>query len=169
MALVVLLILGVIVWKLWSPGLAFVPSFAALLERPAGSSGLWPFIRGVETVGGQYQKRTVLLVLHHKRGRHSLGYLVVSLQPRGNFDHLVNDASAFRAAMQTTAARDAWDRLELRQDLALSFGEGGVRAMWRPSGLLIFPGRFEQDRWRKVLDSMHTIVTSLEETRAPTA
>jgi hypothetical protein len=76
--LIVLAILGVIVWKLWMPALSFAQGFGLLLEQPTGSIGLWPFLKGAETVGGEYDGRPSLLILHHKRGRNTLGYLVVA-------------------------------------------------------------------------------------------
>ena len=76
-----------IVWKLWAPALSFAQGFRSLLERPTGSTGLWPFLKGRETVGGEYDGRPVLLILHHKRGRNTLGYLVVAMQPAGRNGH----------------------------------------------------------------------------------
>jgi hypothetical protein len=160
--LIVLAILGVVVWKLWTPGLTFVPGFASLLERPAGRSGLWPFLTGVETIGGQYRGRPVLLIVHHKRGRNTLGYLTVAMQPVAASDTIAKHSGAFREWIHEPAARKAWDDLELRQELKLSFGDGWMRAMWQPSGFVIFPGRFEAEQWRAVLQSMHTVVVSLE-------
>ena len=83
LAPLVLLAIGFVVWKLWAPAMAWAPSFAALLDRPVRKTGWLPFITGLETAGGEFQGRPVLLALHHKRGRHSLGYLVVAMQPRG--------------------------------------------------------------------------------------
>ena len=80
--LIVLLLVAFVVWRMWTPGMAWAPEFATLLERPVSKTGLWPFIKGLETVGGDFNGRTVLLVLHHKRARHSLGYLVIAMQPR---------------------------------------------------------------------------------------
>lgn len=160
--LLVVVMLGVIVWTLWAPGLTFVPGFAALLERPAGSSGLWPFLRGVERIGGQYQGRSVLLIVHHKRGRNTLGYLVVAMQPLRADDIAAKHTGALREWIREPAALEAWDALELRHGLTMSFGEGWMRATWQPSGLFIFPGQFEPGRWRAVLQAMHSIVTALE-------
>ena len=159
--LIVLVVLGAVVWKLWAPGLAFVPGFGSLLERPAGESGLWPFLKGVERMGGQYQGRPVVLILHHKRGRNTLGYLTVAMQLID-----VREADKFSGAprewLREPAAREAWDQLELRHELRLSFGDGWLKAMWQPSGFVLFPGRFDPERWASMLRSMHTVVTSLE-------
>jgi hypothetical protein len=160
LGLIVLAIIGAIVWKLWAPGMGFVPAFGALLARPSGSHGLWPFAKGVETVNGEYQGRPVLLILHHKRGRNALGYLVVAMQPPGA-DIAARYSGAFREWIREPAARAAWDDLELQHELKLSFAEGWMRATWQPHGALIFPGRFEPERWQRVLKAMHTVVSSL--------
>jgi hypothetical protein len=165
---IVLAILGVIVWKLWTPALSFAQGFKALLERPTGSSGLWPFLKGRETVGGEYDGRPVLLILHHKRSRHGLGYLVVAMQamqPSNGTQAEPTSSGVFREWVREPAARAASDDLELHHELKLSFGEGWMRATWQPHGLFIFPGPFEPERWRRVLRSMHTVVTSLEHRR----
>jgi hypothetical protein len=160
--LIVLLIVGAIVWKLWAPGLAFAPGFGSLLDRPTGSTGLWPFLKGIETVGGEFDGRPVLLILHHKRGKNTLGYLVVAMQPSGGTAMETRYTGAFREWVREPAGRTGWDDLELRNELKLSFGDGWMRATWQPHGAFIFPGQFEPDRWRGVLRSMHTVVTSLE-------
>jgi hypothetical protein len=159
--LIVLVIVGVIVWQFWRPGQQFVSGFASLLERPAGGSGLWFFLTGVGRIGGQYQDRPVLFILHHKRW-HTLGYLIVAMQPFGASEIGTKYSGAFREWIREPAAREAWDDLELRLELKLSFVEGWMRATWQPSGFVFFPGRFEPERWRSVLRSMHMVVVSLE-------
>ncbi|HVH29102.1 MAG TPA: hypothetical protein VM818_20250 [Vicinamibacterales bacterium] len=165
--LIVLVILGVFLWKLWAPGLTFVPGFASLLEQPAGESGLWPFLRGVERIGGQYRGRPVVLIVHHKRGKNTLGYLTVAMQ-LVDAHAVSNGIEAPRERLRETVGRDAWDELELRHELKLSFADGWLKAMWQPGGFVIFPGRFEPERWGSVLRSMHAVVTSLER-EAPVA
>jgi hypothetical protein len=162
LGLILLAILGVIVWKLWMPALSFAQGFRLLLERPTGSIGLWPFLKGVETVGGEYDGRPALLILHHKRRRNTLGYLVVAMQPSGGTEMETRYSGAFREWIREPAARAAWDDLELQLELKLSFGEGWMRATWQPHGAFIFPGQFDSERWRRVLRCMHTVVTSLE-------
>lgn len=158
-ALLTLAVLAAAVWALWAPALAFASGFASLLQRPVQKTGLWPFVAGLETVGGEYRGRSVLLLVHHKRGRHSLGYLVLAMRPQGGDQ---GSLPSVRESVQGTAARQAWDDLELHHKLTLSFADGWMKATWQPFGLMIFPGRFEPDRWRTVLQSMHAVVTSLE-------
>ena len=90
------------------------------------------------------------------------GYLVVAMQPSGGAQIEQKNSGSFREWIHEPAARAAWDDLELEQELKLSFGEGWMRATWQPHGAFIFPGQFDQERWRHVLRSMHTVVTSLE-------
>ena len=161
-ALFVLAILATFAWKLWASGLSFAQGFRSLLERPTGSTGFWPFFRGVETVGGEFQGRPTLLVLHHKRGNYMPGYLVVAMQASGGVDLEKKYEGAFREWIREPAARAAWDDLELEQELKLTFNEGWMRATWQPHGAFIFPGQFDPERWRRVLRSMDTVLTSLE-------
>ena len=162
LGLIVLAILGVVVWKLWTRALSFAERFRSLLERPTGSTGLWPFLKGLETMGGEYGGRPTLLILHHKRGRNTLGYLIVAMQPSGGMKMETRFSGAFREWIRDPAASSAWDDLELQHELKLSFGEGWIRATWQPHGAFIFPGQFDPERWQRVLRSMHTVVTALE-------
>lgn len=97
-----------------------------------------------------------------RAGRNTLGYLIVAMQPFDAGEIVAKHSDAFREWIAEPAAREAWDDLDLRHELKLSFGEGWMRATWQPNGFFIFPGRFEPERWRSVLRSMHTIVISLE-------
>jgi len=160
--LIVLLIIGGVVWKLWAPAMGFAQGFRSLLDRPTGSTGLGPFLRGVETVGGEYDGRPALLVLHHKRGRNTLGYLVVAMQPAAGAAIEGKYSGPFRDWVQEPAARSAWDALELQEAMKLSFADGWMRATWQPHGFFIFPGEFDAERWRRVLRSMHAVVTALD-------
>ena len=47
-------------------------------------------------------------------------------------------------------------------DLLLSVEEGWLKALWRPHGFIIFPGRFSEEKWRQVLDAMQAVATSME-------
>jgi len=160
-ALLVFLAIGFVLWKLWTPAMGWAPAFATLLDRPVRKTGLLPFITGLETVGGDFEGRPVLLALHHKRGRNSLGYLVVAMQP-----HVASGVSADALATLTTPeGREALDQLETRSELHVSFQDGWLKARWQPGGFTIFPGRFEPQRWRDVLKAMSVVARSLESAR----
>ena len=161
LGVLVLLAIGFVLWKLWTPAMGWAPAFAALLERPVTKTGFLPFITGLETVGGDFEGRPVLLALHHKRGRYSLGYLVVAMQP-----HAPSGVSAEAlATLVTPEAREALDELESRSELHVSFQDGWLKARWQPGGFMIFPGQFEPQRWRRVLQAMSVVTRSLESAR----
>ena len=150
-------LLGFVVWKSWAPAMAWAPGFAALLDRPVRKTGWLPFIAGLETAGGEFQGRPVLLALHHKRGRHSLGYLVVAMQPR-----MGSARSGGLGALPTSEARTALDLLEGHEGLNVSLDDGWLKARWQPVGFTMFPGRFDAARWRGMLSAMSAIAAALE-------
>jgi hypothetical protein len=158
--LLVLALIGFVLWKLWTPAMSWAPAFATLLERPVTKTGFLPFITGLETVGGDFEGRPVLLALHHKRGRNSLGYLVVAMQP-----HATCGGEAL-ATLMTPEAREALEELEGRSELHVSVQDGWLKARWQPGGFMIFPGQFEPQRWRGVLQALSVVTRSLES--APT-
>jgi hypothetical protein len=161
MGLLVLLLIAVVVWKLWTPAMAWAPAFATLLERPVTKTGFLPFIMGLETAGGDFEGRPVLLALHHKRGRNSLGYLVVAMQP-----HTTSGLSADALSTLTTPeVREALEELEGRSELHVSLDDGWLKARWQPGGFMVFPGQFEPQRWRCVLQAMSVVNRSLESAR----
>jgi hypothetical protein len=141
--------------------MAWAPAFATLLERPVKKTGFLPFVTGLETVGGDFEGRPVLLALHHKRGRNSLGYLVVAMQP--------NATSGFStdvlATLTAPDGREALEELEGRSELRVSFEDGWLKARWQPGGFTIVPGQFEPQRWRGVLKAMSVVARSLESAR----
>lgn len=152
--------IGAAIWMLSAPHMGFAPGFATLLQRPVGSMGVWPFIRGSENVGGEYRGRPVLLVLHHKRGRYSTGYLVVAMQVSGM--PALGPGESIRERVTGADAGAAWDTLELNEELRIACADGWFKATWQPTGLRMFPGSFDSKRWQRVLDAMLVIVTSIE-------
>ena len=160
--LLVFVIIGIVVWTLWAPAMGWTRAFAALLERPVTKSGFLPFQRGLETAAGGFEGRAVLLALHHKRGRHSVGYLVVALQPRTT---IAAPAEAL-STLQASEAREALDELSGRLALDVSFEDGWLKARWQPGGFTIFPGRFDAQRWRRVLEAMSRIARCVESAAA---
>ena len=158
----VLLLLGFAVWKLWAPAMAWVPSFTTLLDRPVKKTGFLPFITGLETAGGDFEGRPVLLAMHHKRGRHSLGYLVIAMQPGQGSIREQGGLGRPRAP----EARTALDQLEADEGLHVSLDGGWLKARWQPVGFMIFPGHFDHDRWHRVLRAMSVVASSLEAERA---
>ena len=159
--LLIILVIGFVAWKLWTPGMAWAPGFATLLDRPVKKTGLLPFVTGLETAGGDFEGRPVLLALHHKRGRNSLGYLVVAMRA----DATPAFSTEALATLTTSDAREALEDLQSRSELHVSFEDGWLKARWQPGGFMIFPGQFDPQRWRRVLKSMSVVARSLESSR----
>ena len=100
----------------------------------------------------------MLLALHHKRGRNSLGYLVVAMQPRTGSA----PGAAALGLLPAGEARAALDELEGREGLNVSLDDGWLKARWQPGGFTMFPGQFDAQRWRRVLLAMSTVAAALE-------
>ncbi len=167
LAVVLLAVAIFVAWKLWSPAPAFVRGFAALLERPVRlKPGVRPWLLGTNHTGGHFGGREVVVVLHQRRGRYDLGYAIVAMRLAGRVPVELEMAGVLREWVAQSPARDAWDDLELRHELKLTFAEESLKATWRPVGAFLFPGRFEAERWRTVLQAMRTVVSSLEERSA---
>ena len=93
-----------------------------------------------------------------KRSNHGQGYLVIAFRTPGvrslNYD-------ALDARVRDDAGRPALFTL-VAQDLLLSVEDGWLKGLWRPQDFGFFPGRFSEEKWRKVLDAMQTVASSLE-------
>jgi hypothetical protein len=153
-----LAVVVVVAWKFIVPGEQFLPGFARLLTEPTIQRGAFSFFSGRSYAIGKFQDRDVAIRLQLKRNRYGQGYLVVAVraggQPMLDYDGI--DARtrdhAGRRAMFSIAAHD----------LLLSVEEGWLKALWRPQGFIVFPGRFSEEKWRQVLDAMQVVATSLE-------
>lgn len=161
LALVVVASVGIVVWRVWAPAMAWTPAFAGLLDRPVRKTGFLPFMIGLETAGGDYEGRPVFLALHHKRDRHSPGYLVVAMQPRT----VPASGQDALAAARAGNGRHALDELESREGLHVSLDGGWLKARWQPGGFAFFPGTFDPARWRRVLRAMSAVAAALEADR----
>jgi hypothetical protein len=153
-----LLIVGVITWRLVAPGAQFLPGFARLLTEPRVERTALSFFSGRSYATGRFQGREVVLRLQLKRSRYGQGYLVVAVRTGGPpaLDYAGIDArtrdEAGRRALVSIAAND----------LLLSVEAGWLKALWRPQGFVIFPGRFSEQTWRQVLAAMHAVAGSLD-------
>lgn len=156
--MLLLVIVVAVVWKFIIPGEQFLSGFARLLTEPRVQRGAFSFFSGRSYAIGRFQGRDVAIRLQMKRSRYGLGYLVVAVrtggQPALNYDGI--DARTRddrgRRALSSIAGHD----------LLVSVEEGWLKAMWRPQGFIIFPGRFSEEKWRQVLEAMHAVATSLE-------
>lgn len=154
MTFFMLLVVGGIIWWMLANGATFGRQFGTLLERPSRPAhAAWAFLKGRDFAGGEYDGRTVVVALHSKQGT-----VIVAMQAIG----VETTAQPLRERIHGDEARRAWDDLELQHELVLSLDDGWVRAKWRPVSVM-FPGRFDADRWRDVLRAMRTLVGSLEQ------
>ena len=157
-ALLLLLLAVVVAWKLVAPGREFLAGFARLLTEPSIQRGPFGFFSGRSYATGKFQDRDVAVRLQLKRRRYEQGYLVVAIRTSGP---PMLDYDGIAARTRDEAGRRALFSLAAN-DLLLSVEEGWLKALWRPQGFVIFPGRLSEEKWRHVLDSMHLVATSLE-------
>ena len=146
------------VWTLAAPGERFLPAFARLLAAPAIQRGVFSFFSGRSYVTGKVHDRDVAVRLQLKRRRYAQGYLVVALRTGGPSPL---DYDGINARTRDDAGRRALVSLA-GNDLLLSVEEGWLKALWRPQGFVIFPGRFSEEKWQSALDAMHVVAASLE-------
>jgi hypothetical protein len=148
----------VVVWKLAARGEQFLPGFSRLLTEPRIQRGPFSFFSGRSYAVGTFLGRDVAVRLQLKRGKYAQGYLVVAIRAGGppmlddtGIDARIGD-DAGRRALASLAAHD----------LLISVEEGWLKALWRPQGFIIFPGRFSEEKWQQVLTALHAVATSLE-------
>lgn len=153
-----LLIIGVVVWKLMAPGQQFLPGLANLLTDRRIDRSAFSFFSGRSYATGRFQGREVAVRIQLKRSRYGQGYLVVAVRTGG--------PPALDYAGIDTRTRDDAGRRALvvlaAHDLLVSVEDGWLKALWRPQGFVIFPGRFEEEKWRQVLGAMNAVATSIE-------
>ena len=141
-----------------APGRQFLGQFVRLLTSPTVQQGAWSFFSGRSYATGRYRDRDVAVRLQLKRSRYGQGYLVIAM-PAGGPSTL--DYAGLEGRIRHETGRRALATLA-NEDLLISVDEGWLKALWQPQGFFIFPGRFSEERWRGVLDAMHTLATSVE-------
>ena len=158
MFVLVLVLVVAIVWVFAAPGVRFLPAFANLLTEPVIQRSALSFFSGRSYLSGRFQDRDVAVRVQLKRSNHGQGYLVIAFRTPGvrslNYD-------ALDARVRDDAGRPALFTL-VAQDLLLSVEDGWLKGLWRPQDFGFFPGRFSEEKWRKVLDAMQTVASSLE-------
>ena len=158
MALLVVIAIGALAWVFIAPGQRFLPAFTRLLSEPTIQRGAFSFFSGRSYATGKFEGRDVAIRLQVKRGRYSLGYLVVAFRTGGP---PVLDYDGIDARTRDDAGRRALASIAAN-DLVISVEDGWLKALWRPVGFIVFPGRFAEDRWRRVLAALNTVASSLE-------
>ena len=159
-ALLLLFIIAAIVWALNAQGARFLPRFSTLLQAPRIDRDAFSIVSGRSALGGRFQDRDVVVRLQLKRGRYAMGHLVVALRTNG--EQALNRES-IEARVKDDDGRRALSALAAH-GLKLSVDHGWLQARWQPWGLMIFPGRFDEEKWRQVLDAMSSVAKSLDAT-----
>lgn len=150
--ILLIVILAWVSYSIATRGSAFLDGFASLLDRPVRSRrGVWTYLSGREFVGGEHAGRAVSLFVQHRRGS-QLGYLVLGLAT----------GSTGANPFTPSRAKEALDALASRYGLSLELDGGWLRATWMPIGFFIFPGRFDEARWRAVLAGMGEFLAQLD-------
>ena len=140
-----------------APGERFLSEFADLLSEARVRRGPFSLLSGRAYASGLFRGREVAVRLQLKRSRYGQGYLVVAVRTPAQGDL---DAAAFLAQTWRGAAGQARSLLDDR-NLELSVEAGWLKGLWRPQGLVIFPGRFSAETWTQVLEAMTTLANSL--------
>ena len=166
LGLLILIAAAFVVWRFAAPAAAFVRGFSGLLDRPVPASHpVWRAIAGRDHAGGLFGGFEVVLVFHQKRGDSDRGYLIVAMRPQRPLPPSLERDGALRESVARSPAQNAWDDLELKYELQLSCADGFLKAQWSPAGFVFFPGRFDPERWRLVLQAMHTVVAALDQSQ----
>ena len=158
LAPLLLAVVAFVAWKFTAAGRQFLPEFARLLSTPALQQGPLSVLSGRAYLTGRFRGRDVAIRLQSRRGEYQLGYLVVAIRTSGP---PVLDANGIEAHVTDAAGRQALFTIATH-DLLLSVEGGWLKTMWQPVGFMIFPGRFEDEKWRPVLDAMSAIASSLD-------
>ena len=141
-------------------GERFLPEFARLLDQPSLHRGPFSVLFGWSSATGRFRGREVAATLQLKRGRYTQGSLIIAMRVGGETALTYDGIEARtrddtgRRALFTIAAND----------ILLNVEDGWLKALWQPTGFLIFPGSFSAEKWRKVLDAMSAIAASLDTT-----
>jgi hypothetical protein len=141
-------------------GERFLPEFARLLDQPVLHRGSSSVLFGLSSATGTFRGREVAVTLQLKRGRYTQGSLIITMRVGGEAD-LTYDG--IEARTRDDSGRRALFTIA-SNDILLNVEGGRLKALWQPTGFMIFPGSFSEQQWRKVLDAMSAIAASLETT-----
>ena len=142
LALLLLIIVGAVAWKLVAQGEQFLPGFTRLLTEPRIQRGAFSFFSGRSYALGRFKGRDVAVRVQLKRGKYAQGYLVVAVRTGGP---QMLDYTAIDARTRDDAGRRALVTI-VAHDLLISVEDGWLKALWRPQGFMIFPGRFSAEK-----------------------
>ena len=159
MAAILAFIVALVVWRFVLSSVSrFEREFAKLIDTRAMPSGLTTFLSRDSTVNGTYRGRAVELLLR-RPARHSPGVVTLSLQTSAP------PGSPWKDSTLTTRDADisrATFDLEGRYELILAHEDQWLRAEWTPRAGVLFPGAFDEIRWRNTLAQMKVVVDWME-------
>jgi hypothetical protein len=138
----------------------FLPGFATLLDRPEVRAGFANYLAGRSYLVGEFAGRKVMVLLEKGvEDDQSPAFLVVSMETRSvlRLDH-----SDFEDHARDREGKLALVALKARHDLRLALIDGCVKARSEQKIFRSFPGRFDSEKWRDVLEQMHALAGSLE-------
>lgn len=158
LAPLLLVVVAFVAWKFTATGRQFLPEFARLLSTSTLQQGPLSVLSGRSYLTGQFRGRDVAIRLQSRRGRYQLGYLVIAMRTSGP---AILDANGIETYTRDAAGRQALFTITTH-DLLLSVDGGWLKTMWKPVGFMIFPGRFEEKKWRPVLEAMEAVASSLD-------
>lgn len=151
---------GIVAWKFLASGQQFLPAFSGLLSGANLQHGLLTIFSGRSYLTGRFGGRDVAVRLQLRRGEYQLGYLVIAVRTGGPS---TLDYNGIEAHTQDDAGKRALFAIATH-DLLLRVDDGWLKTMWQPVGFVVFPGSFSEQKWRRVLEAMQTVATSLEST-----
>ena len=159
LAPLMLIVIGVVGWMFVAPTVQFLPAFSRMLTAPTVKQGLFGFLSGRSYAAGQFGGRDVAVRLQQRRSRrYQPGYLVVAVRTNGP---AALDSNGIESHTRDEAGRRALFTIAAN-DLLLAVEDGWLKTLWKPEGFVFFPGRFEEEKWRPVLEAMRTVAASLE-------
>jgi hypothetical protein len=136
----------------------FLPDFATLLDRPEIRVGFANHVSGRSYLVGEFSGRKVTILLE-RGGEETPSFLVVSMDTSylRELSH-----SDFEDHARDHAGELALFALKARHDLRLTLRDNCLKARAEQRIFRTFPGRFDPDTWRDVLQQMHALAGSLE-------
>jgi hypothetical protein len=164
MAVIFVVIVVLVAWRFFgSSASRFEREFAALIDSPATTGGLAAFFSRTSSVSGTYRGRAVQLLVT-RPARHSPGVVTLSMQTNAPPGSPWKDSGL--TTRHADISRATFD-LEGRYEVVLKREGQWLCADWTPRAGVLFPGAFDEARWRNTLAQMQIVVDWLEAGRGP--
>jgi hypothetical protein len=161
-AILVIIISALGVWWMLSRTLEFAQGFGRLVERSQMRFGVSTLLTRRASVSGRFKDRRVIARLEQPF-EHSPGRVLLAMEVRAPDGAPWKDASL--TARNPDVSRATFD-LEGRHELILTLTGGWLEAVWTPPPGALFPGRFDEGRWRNTLSQMQVLAEWLERHQA---